>query len=223
MDLEAAHRKLLEGGIPIDISRPRKGSIAVWLWMSRLARAYAGLRDWRDLEQARRYVFTRLGRTGAETILTELSPLPSAKLKRLWHTQGDLTKQVSWEELHRERWARLRDALNRYRPNLVVCYGLARKREFQELLEIREWQPLNSRIWKSDSGRHFLLPFFGNGQMSDRLMTEFVECDEFRLAEKLAAARSLENCPREARTRLESERAETERSDANAMRPNNSD
>jgi hypothetical protein len=56
MDLREAHLNLTELGEPIDIEKRRKGSSTVWLWMSRIVRAYEGSGDWRDIEKAREYM-----------------------------------------------------------------------------------------------------------------------------------------------------------------------
>jgi hypothetical protein len=101
MDLHEAHLTLTEQGMPIDITKPRRGSSTVWLWMSRIARAYEGFTDWRDREKAREYMRSRLGRSTGDTFMTELSPVPKRNLgDKSWlrelssqHGAGDMLIQ----------------------------------------------------------------------------------------------------------------------------------
>jgi hypothetical protein len=133
-----------------------------------------GEHDWHDREKAREYVFNHLGRRAGATFLTELSPVPSAKLKASWNSHpvgGSLDTGLQ----HLERWKRIRTALAEAHPKIVVCNGLQRRQQFQELLEVPEWVEICGRLWRASSSPYFLLPFFGNGQKTGESVTRLVQ------------------------------------------------
>lgn len=72
MDMHKASLTLTEKGKPIDMSKPRSGSTAVWQNVSRILRASQGAPDWADGGLARRYMRERLGRLDGDAFLTEL-------------------------------------------------------------------------------------------------------------------------------------------------------
>jgi hypothetical protein len=184
MDLCAAHLTLTESGAKIDIREKRKGSIAVWLWMSRIARAFEGSRDWNEKERAREYVQTRLGRLNETksptTFLTELSPVPEKKTgEPKW-----LVELRSGDESHKllaQREARIRELLHSHGPKLVVCYGLRTKQEFARLLNVDSWIEVAKGVLKAPDKNVFLLPFFGQAQISEALVSRLVSLPSFHV------------------------------------------
>ena len=62
----------------------------------------------------------------------------------------------------------------------MICYGLGRKNDFSEMLECK-WEPLSgddTRTLWAPAERAFLLPFFGQGQMSHARMRSFLSSPE---------------------------------------------
>ena len=84
-DMYEAHMDFCEQGAQIDISRRRAGSIAVWLWMSRIALSLEGLPYSEHSEAYRNYTYENdggLGRCNGSTFLTEVSAIPSAQASK---------------------------------------------------------------------------------------------------------------------------------------------
>lgn len=185
MDLSEAHMTLTEDGSPIDISKPRKGSTAVWLWMSRIARAYEGQSDWNKLDLARHYMRTRLGRReDGQTFMTELSPVAKKELgEGSW--LRELLSQPNADQYLKHRERSLRNLLQVHQPKMVVCYGTTGKAKFAHLLGLKEWLAISPTVSISSSGNHFLLPYFGQGQKTNENVETLVNSDGFqRLAKR---------------------------------------
>ena len=168
-DMYEAHLELMEAGQPIDISKPRKGSVAVWRWMARI---YLVLAEF-DYEEAKRrdreYVYNRLGRTFGETFLTEVSPFPCVTARKPHPAVA-----IAAAAPNRQRTSELRKLREATDP-LLICYGLGRRHEFRDLFDLT-WTPLDGfggRVLADTTGRAFLLPFFGQGQMSHELARQF--------------------------------------------------
>lgn len=191
MDLRGAHLTLTENGRPIDVGVKQRGrgSQTVWLWMSRIARAYQGdHNDWCDREKARTFMQNWLGRAGAkfvdvptpkpvETFLTELSPVPEKKTgSPRW------VAQFATEDCHAlvaTRTTRIQDLLRLNRPSVVICYGKRREAEFARLLGVDDWIEVAKGVCKAPSKNVFLLPFFGNGQIYEALVQGLVSYPSF--------------------------------------------
>ena len=174
MDLCEAHKTLKEDGKEIDIRKKRKGSSTVWLWMSRIARAYERHGDWEDKELAREFMQTRLGRLNGktfdnagreqlQTFLTELSPVPEKKTgEPRWF--GELRTGSLSQKLLAEREARIKGLLRSEKPKVVICYGLGKRQQFSQLLNVVRWDEVAKKVFKAPNDNFFLLPFFGHGQ-----------------------------------------------------------
>ena len=146
--------------------------------MAKIMRAHERHPDWRDKELAKQYVRSQLGRSGGKTFLTELSPIPSAKSHdKKWmslfmrHDPALATKL----KLRRETLLRKLEAGV---PSLVICYGRGREssRKFAELLAVK-WEPLLSEISVAQNRKCLLLPFFGLGQMSHKIIQALLDRD----------------------------------------------
>jgi len=172
MDLRDAHRQLLSKGLPIDVEVNPPGT-QVWRWMAKIMRADNGEAKWGDRMLAREYVQFRLGRIDGETFLTELSPIPALKATDKswlnWFAQEipDLDSRL------RRRNIRLAEVLRENDPALVICYGRKQAEKFAQLLAI-EWRVVSAEISRSSDSRCLLLPFFGNGQMSRRIVGDLL-------------------------------------------------
>lgn len=183
MDLYDAHLTLTEQGRRIDISKPRKGSVTVWLWMSRIARAYEGHSDWRDREKARIYMRTRLGRRDGCTFITELSPVPKRNLAdRSW--LPEFMSQKGAKDLLELRREELRCLVQSEQSKLVICFGTMGRDSYSQLLGFEKWDKIAERVWKSPKENYFLLPFFGNGQITEGRLAMLVDSKEFRSLRK---------------------------------------
>ena len=191
MDLRGAHLTLMENGRQIDVSVKQRGrgSQTVWLWMSRIARAYQGnYNDWSDREKARKFMQNWLGRVSAEfidlpsprpveTFLTELSPVPEQKTgSPRW------VAQFATEEcraLLAARTTRIQELLRLNRPSVIICYGKRKEAAFARLLDVDDWVEVAKGVRKAPSKNVFLLPFFGNGQISKALFQGLVSYPSF--------------------------------------------
>lgn len=168
MDLrDAHHKRLRENGKQINFDA-KPPSTPVWQWIAKIMCAFSG-DDWKN------YVKFRLGGSGGDTFLTELSPIPSSSVKnKNWmeafqELDGNLAEKL---ENRRRRLLRLLEEKN---PRMVICYGdgAVKRREFERFFGI-QWSPIGTRISK-DPKRNFpflLLPFFGLGQMSQSVIDE---------------------------------------------------
>ena len=175
MDLrDAHHKRLRESGRLIDFDA-KPPSTPVWQWVAKIARAYDGKGDWKDVTSANEYVRYHLGRSEGTTFLTELSPIPSnnAANKAWFEAFNRLDDQLQ------KRLAKRREALVKLldssSPRMVICYGdgKSKAREYERFFGA-EWKSIGVRIAR-DSRRAFpflLLPFFGNGQMSQSVIEE---------------------------------------------------
>jgi len=175
MDLhDAHHKRLRENGTPIDFDA-KPPSTPVWQWIAKIMRAYEGYDNWRDVNPANEYIRCCLGRRDGTTFLTELSPIPSnSTANRAWMEAFNKLDSELGEKLARRR-DRLLELLNHSCPRMVICYGdgKVKAREYESSLGA-EWTSIGVRIAR-DSKRAYpflLLPFFGNGQMSQSVIEE---------------------------------------------------
>ena len=128
----------------------RNAKTPTWTWMSKFARSLLqDSRDWKDLDKAKDYRNRYLGRTGGDTFLTELFPIPARSTKK---------KDVPWPKLSRNEYEKqvlsgrkelLLKMLKRHRPRYVVAY--AKPKHLMELLE-RKLKAPRARIDKDISG-----------------------------------------------------------------------
>jgi hypothetical protein len=175
MDLrDAHHTRLRENGTLINFDA-RPPLTPVWQWAAKIVRAYEGNDDWRDVSSANEYVRYHLGRSDGTTFLTELSPIPSdnAANKAWFEAFNRLDDQLS-KRLTKRREGLL-ELLENSSPRMVICYGdgKLKAREYETFLGVK-WNSIGARIAR-DSKRAFpflLLPFFGNGQMSQFVIEE---------------------------------------------------
>jgi hypothetical protein len=173
MDLREAHLRLLEKGKPIDME-VNPPYTQVWDYMAKIMRAYNGNKDWRNLESAREYIRSRLGRSDADTFLTELSPIPAGNTTdKQWMS---LFKKLDpgLERKIEQRRRKLKRVLRCVSPPLVICYG-KRADDFSELLSV-DWHSVSvsSKVRKSQDSKRLLLPFLGVGQMSHSVIEELL-------------------------------------------------
>jgi len=174
MDLYCAHLRLLKGGKPIGIEN-KLPSTQVWRWMAKIMLAFRGCDRWNDPELAKDYARFQLGRNNGETFMTELSPIPAKnagdKNWMQWFTEHDseLARKLS------ERRDKLKELLKQNSSSLVICYGSGRQKmdEFAKFLEV-QWQPVCADTYISANSKMLLLPFFGNGRMSSKVIEELL-------------------------------------------------
>ncbi|MBW0145784.1 hypothetical protein [Sphingomicrobium clamense] len=181
-DMREAHLTLVERGEPIDISRPRPGSTGVWRFMSRIALAAEGSDGFNDDDLVTHYVRNKLGRREGSTLLTELSPVPAKKSSR--PTAIKSISEEEWSDLMERRRQRQLSIL-RAQEAVTICFGLGKREQFARQLEI-DWHGISDRVFSSRDGMTFLLPFFGNGQLSKADLKSFVCSQPFRAAAKKA-------------------------------------
>lgn len=199
MDLADAHRTLRERGQYITDLIKRPGSTQVWRYMARLARAFEGHDDYLDSRLAATYVRHSLGRGRSCTFLTELEPFPSRRPQQPVELQN-FTDQKQLAEVRARRHREQIELLRQARPKAVICYGTKLGDQYATRFGI-EWRPLVTVCWRSKKSgsvcerivyhaelrnnechvsKFFLLPFFGQGQLSDEVIRRFVETGEFQ-------------------------------------------
>jgi hypothetical protein len=178
MDLHEAHKRLLEGGRPIDIEN-KPPSTQVWRYMAKIMLAYNGNKEWKNRESVEEYVRFKLGRYNGQTFLTELSPIPArGTADRQWMTRFK-DKDPDLDRKMEERKKDLRTAMKEHCRSKIICHGLrrtgTRNRDFAKLLEV-EWREITLQIYESkNDATCLLLPFFGSGQMSHQVIRDLLD------------------------------------------------
>lgn len=149
--------------------------------MAKIMRAYMEEQHWRDPEAAEEYVQFRLGRHDGDTFLTELSPIPAGKAAdttwMTWFRERDPELHQKLEKRGETLRQKLRERENA--PPLVICYSLPRADKFGELLGI-QWEAVSEKVRSSLDSKNWLVPFFGNGQMSHSVIEELLGCWNLR-------------------------------------------
>ena len=174
MDMYQAHLKLRKGGSPIDIEQ-KPPSTQVWKYMAKIMQAIAGVEHWKTKQSYDHYLRYELGRTKGDTFLTELSPVPASRAAdQRWKVYLK-EKRLDLEERILDRKEELKRLLKANDQSLVICYGLSKRQEFAELLGA-QWQPVRPKVYSSHNGKYLLLPFFGNGQMSNAIIEDLLAC-----------------------------------------------
>jgi hypothetical protein len=171
MDLREAHMQLLEEGKPIDIEIDPP-STQVWRFMAKIMLARAGCKDWHTSKAAKEYVKTKLGRKGGDTFLTELSPIPKGK-------SSDTRWMAELVKCYPNLEAEMGDRREELKKQLlktpqVICYGESRRMEFEALLQVK-WRPVFLGARSAIGSNHLLLPFFGQGHMSNCLIERLLD------------------------------------------------
>lgn len=175
MDLREAHLQLLQNGKPIDIEVDPPSTL-VWRFMAKIMLARDGCEDWHTSRAAKQYAMKKLGRKGSDSFLTELSPIPKGK-------NSDTRWMAEFEQCHaslnteiESRNAQLRKLLKERAsgPPLVVCYGESKRKQFEELLQIK-WKQVFLGVYSAIDAMHLLFPFFGQGHMSDCLIARALD------------------------------------------------
>jgi hypothetical protein len=175
MDLREAHLQLLENGKHIDIAIDPP-STQVWRFMAKIMLARDGRKDWHTSRAAKEYVKKMLGRSGGDTFLTELSPIPKGKNSDTrWMAEFEQCDANLGREIESRR-EQLRKLLKERasNPPLVICYGESKRTDFEELLQIK-WRPIFFGVHSAIDSKHLLLPFFGQGHMNDCVIARL--CD----------------------------------------------
>jgi len=173
MDLRDAHLLLKEHGQSIEIQSKRNFT-PVWEYMSKimLARKGKSESEWRNLEAVRHYVRNKLGRSGGETFLTELSPIPSKKASdKTWMALFNALDSGLGTKIKQRRKA-LKELLGK-QTKLVICYG-KRPDDFADLFEIK-WREVAPDISEANDPRFLLLPFLGVGNISHSMIGNLAE------------------------------------------------
>jgi len=143
--------------------------------MAKIMRAYNGEQNWQDKKAAKEYVQFRLGRHDGDTFLTELSPIPAGNAAdTTWMTWFQERDPELHQKLEKRREMLKQKLRERENPApLVICYSLPRADKFAEFLGI-EWQSVSTKVRSSPDYKNWLLPFFGNGQMSHSVIEELL-------------------------------------------------
>lgn len=108
---------------------------------NKLIRAYlSGQNQVPTKEQVREYQCKFFGRTGGDTCLLELLPLPSPSTNDWLYAQHSRLPHLANRRLYKNscvetRIANLRERVKQYRPKAVVFYGLSYLPEWQAIAE----------------------------------------------------------------------------------------
>jgi hypothetical protein len=94
------------------------------------------------LAARRKYQAERLGRRDGDTLLAELLPYPHSDTSQWLY--ADLSRFASREdyelELLPKRIALLRQLIDKYCPDIVVCYGKSQWVNYKKLFDVADWQ-----------------------------------------------------------------------------------
>jgi hypothetical protein len=180
MDLKQAHHFRLrdKGGlINFDVKPP---STPVWQWMAKIMLAYHG-ENWQEPPTAKEYVKSCLGRKGGDTFLTELSPIPARnKADEQWKKAFEILcceYGIGLDRTIEKRKKRLIKLLQESHPAMIICYGngVQKRGEFEKFFGIK-WVNIGDGIARANNDRpHFLLPFFGVGQIKASVLEEMIK------------------------------------------------
>jgi hypothetical protein len=98
-------------------------------WRQLMRTLFAAKREAATDRQLRHYQAFELGRSGGETALLELSPLPARSVNDRWFQRNDASSLdfIDLEEMKEIRRERLTAKMDRYQPRSVLCYGEAKK------------------------------------------------------------------------------------------------
>jgi hypothetical protein len=183
MDLYVAHQKLKEDRAMMDI-RTKTSFTPVWVYEAKMKLAMEGRKDWSNnkanrkaiLEDAKNYIRFKLGRTGGDTFLTELSPIPRKRASDPYWMDAFRRIPTVDQQIENRR-NKLKSLLKESIPSRVICFG-ERPNEFESLLDIEWFAPISSskKIRSSSDRKCLLLPFFGR-QMSHAVIESLVQND----------------------------------------------
>jgi hypothetical protein len=175
MDLERALILLRHNGEPIEIAT-KPPRTQTWTWMARICGELAERLSWGERPGAREYVQRRLGRADpevGETFLTELSPIPSKNVatNKEW-LRAFRQAAPDCDQLISKRLVRLNGIIEQNQPQFVFCYGSEKPEnnaKFKRVLPKRSWQRITnkSELCESEGCICVLMPFFGNGRLSN--------------------------------------------------------
>jgi hypothetical protein len=175
MDMAEAHSSDYLGQLDSDAGKAwdfKTGKLpTVWIYMARFVRALQGADDWMDKEQAKAYVREKLGRTGGDTLVTEVLPLPKRAaddwpdIYRHWYStraEYELAVKPIREKL-------LRSLLQTNKPEYVFCYGSAHHDYYKMVFDTKYSPLIGERISVGEMNGTYivLLPFMGNGQFKN--------------------------------------------------------
>jgi hypothetical protein len=183
MDMAEAHNDQHLGQIPSDEGKLwdfRTGKLpSVWIYMARFVRALQGAEDWTDKEQAKTYVREKLGRTGGDTFVTELLPLPKRAagmwppLYQNWYASRELYET----EVLPMRKQSLRRLLQTHQPSYVFCYGGVHHPHYKDVFQT-DYSPLVEKkisVGRMGQTHIVLLPFMGNGRIGKKDVEKVVD------------------------------------------------
>lgn len=113
------------------------------------------------IDNLKRYQATELGRFESDTFLTELLPIP-APSRRAWEFASLFGERGDYEEKVRpERIKMLGRLISKHKPSLVICYGHADWKYFEQLFPQAIWRSVAPfRIGRTHKTRIFLTPHF---------------------------------------------------------------
>ena len=174
MDLEMAHSSQL-------LNAPLSTPSPTWQWMAKIMLGLKG-RDLEDTAEANVYVATRLGRSGQETLLAELLPLPSpdASAWPVEYHRWFRTRPAYRDRVVPWRLRLLARRVAELRPRLVIAYGstnwLSYRRLFTDV-EFRRAPEVDDRFLVGRSGETVVVlsSFLGNGWMSHAAIESLVQ------------------------------------------------
>jgi hypothetical protein len=138
MDLKTAHRGVAESDRIFDPDLAYRQP--TWRVMADIMLRRAGNPD-PTRDDRRRYGALQLGRSAGDSLLAELLPYPHTKSSEwLYERFGrHLTREDYTSKLLPDRKRLLRSVLAEAQRELIVCYGKAHWRSYQEIFEQADW------------------------------------------------------------------------------------
>lgn len=157
----------------------------VWLFASKIVCSITNVSDWDNAIKAKEHTHTKFGTVNGITLAVELLPLPRSNMK-IW---PEIYKELfpNYETykkiILKERLEFLRKKIAIHKPKFIFAYGKGNYSDYQKLSDVKtKWTNLpdllNDRflgrnlslvsVGISDKTIYVLLPFLGNGWISEK-------------------------------------------------------
>jgi len=169
-DLDTAHRKI---GLRDEMLKSPTLKV-----MSKLSLALLGRPNWSEKSAIDEFHATELGRSGEDTFLTELMPLPCPNIKAWPYESICSTKEVYTAMVRPGRIRWLRSEIEKFQPAFVICYGKMNWRFHQEIFSDVEFRPHlddSIRVGKHGHSTVLLIPFLSYDLTTTTLIKQISE------------------------------------------------
>ena len=165
LDVKRAHQTLQ------DDYWNRRNYSSVWRFAAKLTVGilYPQI-SWNDTHVVHKYVINKLGREDGETLLSEVMPFPAKNLSDWPFISIYSDRKKYMDEMLPMRVILWKNMLCRHRPSVLFAYGKQYWSHYKGLFGLGGWKKVSKKIEskKVDESFVYLMPFFGNGQLSNQ-------------------------------------------------------